>query len=147
MPAPEELKKQSDSLIELLTAQCADLEKLLALAREETVVAERRDFDGILKVVSERHMIGEKLETFQRQIAELRQRIGKEAQPNVQNDVTSRMAEVIRLIISCDTETKLLLTGGRQNSIDQLNTLEYSHRSSNAYLRERRKGLAYDRSW
>ena len=36
----QEITKNSDSLIELLTAQCADLEKLLTLAREETLAAE-----------------------------------------------------------------------------------------------------------
>ena len=148
MASPEQIKTQSDSLIELLTAQCADLEKLLALARAETVAAESRDFDGILKVVSERALMSEKLETFQRQIAELRERIGGEDAAAVwQGGLTTRVSEVIRQIITHDTQTHLLLTASRQNSIDELNNVEYTHRGSSAYLREMKKGLAYSRSF
>ena len=149
MASPEKIQKQSDSLIELLTAQCADLEKLLSLAREETVAAGSGDFDGILKVVSERAVMSEKLETFQRQIAELRERIGGEDAPAVWrgDGLTAKMSEVIRQIITHDTQTHLLLTASRQNSINELNNVEYTHRGSNAYLREMRKGLAYDQSF
>lgn len=148
MASPDKIKKQSDSLIELLTAQCADLEKLLSLAREETVAAEGRDFDGVLRVVSERAVMSEKLETFQRQIAELRERIGGDAQEAVwQGGLTAKMSEVIREIITHDTQTHLLLTGLRQNSVNELNNVEYTYRSSNAYLREMKKGLAYDQSF
>lgn len=147
MAPPENIKKQSDSLIELLTAQCSDLEKLLALAREETSAAQSGDFDGILKVVSERAVLGEKLEAFQRQIAELRERLGGDVQPIWQGQVTAKMSEVVRQIISHDTETRLLLTDSRQNSINELNNLEYASRSSNAYLRETKKGLTYNKSF
>ena len=148
MASPEKIKKQSDSLIELLTAQCADLEKLLFLAREETVAAGCGDFDGVLKVVSERAVMSEKLETFQRQIAELRERIGGEDAKAVwQGALTTKMSEVIRQIITHDTQTHSLLTVSRQTSINELNNLEYANRGSNAYLREMKKGLAYDRSF
>lgn len=147
MSSLELLKNQSDSLIDLLTAQCADLEKLLALAREENFAAQHKDFDGVLKVVSERHQMSEKLETFQRQIAELRQRLGGDVQPIWQGNVAVKMSEVVRQIISHDAHTQLLLTSARQDSINELNNLEYAHRGSNAYLRETKKGLAYDKSF
>ncbi len=145
MASPEKIQKQSDSLIELLTAQCTDLEKLLSLAREETAAAEGGDFDGVLRVVSERAVMSEKLETFQRQIAELRERIGgQDAEAVWQGGLTTKMSEVIRQIITHDTQTHLLLTASRQSSINELNNVEYTYRGSNAYLREMKKGLAYD---
>lgn len=147
MFAPQKLEKQSDSLIDLLTAQCRDLEKLLSLAREETVAATLGDFDGILRIVSERAHLSDKLETFQRQIADLRQRLGSEGEPIWQSSVAVRMSEVVRQIVSHDAQTQFLLTTARQKSADELKNLEYSQRGSNAYLRETHKGLAYSQSF
>lgn len=147
MFSPKKLQKQSDSLIVLLTAQCSDLEKLLVLAREETVAATNGDFDGVLRVVSERANLSARLETFQRQIAELRQRLSANGEPVWQSSIAVRLSEVVREIVSHDQQTKFLLTTARQKSAEELNNLQYSQRGSNAYLREAHKGLAYDRSF
>ncbi len=66
------LKENSDSLIGLLAGQCADLEVLFDLAQRETAAAGQKDFETVFSIVTERARIGEKLETYQRQIAELR---------------------------------------------------------------------------
>ena len=44
----ESIKENSDSLIDLLTDQCVELETLLSLAREETLAAKSGDFGAIM---------------------------------------------------------------------------------------------------
>jgi flagellar biosynthesis/type III secretory pathway chaperone len=143
----EDITNKSDSLIELLTAQCADLEKLLNLAREETLAAEQGNFLGILDIVSDRERIGEKLETFQRQIAELRNGLGETNESVRRNEITKRVVEIANMTINQDKKTQLLLNTSRERSVNELNNLEKSFRGNNAYLREQQKGLAYDKSF
>jgi len=142
----EEITTKSDSLIELLTAQCADLEKLLTLAREETLAAEGGNFLGILDIVSDRERIGKRLETFHRQIAELRNSLGETDETIRRNQMAKRVIEIAQLTIEQDNKTRLLLNGARDRSVNELNNLEKSTRGNNAYLREQTKGLAYDKS-
>lgn len=143
----EEITHKSDSLIELLTAQCADLEKLLNLAREETLAAERGNFLGILDIVSDRERIGKRLETFHRQIAELRTGLGEIDETVRRNEITKRVVEIANMTIDQDKKTHLLLNTSREKSANELNILEKSFRGNNAYLREQQKGLAYDKSF
>lgn len=143
----EEITKKSDSIIELLTAQCADLEKLLSLAREETLAAEKSDFLGILDIVSDRERIGKRLETFQRQLAELRSGLGENEETVRRNEITKRVVEIANMTIEQDQKTKLLLTTSREKSFEELNKNERSYRGNSAYLREQTKGLAYNRSF
>lgn len=143
----DNLKDNSDSLIGLLTAQCADLEKLLSLAREETAAAQQGKFFKILDIVSERAEITQKLETFQQQIAELRGTLGSVKENSVQKNALNRVVELAGLTIAQDTQTKLLLSASREESAETLRNLERSNQNSNAYLREGRKGLAYSRDF
>ena len=139
----ENIVKKSDSLIELLTAQCADLEKLLSLARRETLAAERGNFEDILNIVSERSAISRRLETFGQQISELREHLGATAAATL----TDRIIEVANLTLMQDRETKLLLTAARESAANELTNLERHSRGANAYLREETRGLAYDQSF
>lgn len=143
----ENLKDRSDSLIGLLTSQCVDLEKLLSLAREETLAAQQGKFFKILDIVSERTEITKKLETFQQQIAELRGTLDSTNENAIQNNAINRVVELANLTIVQDNKTKLLLSSSREESADSLKNLEKSHHNTNAYLREEKKGLAYSRNF
>ncbi|MEJ7713932.1 MAG: hypothetical protein WKF84_29825 [Pyrinomonadaceae bacterium] len=48
-------------MISLLTAQCADLEALLSLARQETAAAVKNDFAEVMCLVEERAALGSRL--------------------------------------------------------------------------------------
>ncbi|MGH9902184.1 MAG: flagellar export chaperone FlgN, partial [Pyrinomonadaceae bacterium] len=89
-----QIEPHADSLIELLTAQCADLEQLLALARRETDAAERRDFDEIMRLTNERATLGERLEVFHRQLAELRARMGEGAEAALRGRTAERVTQL-----------------------------------------------------
>jgi hypothetical protein len=139
------LKDNADSLIGLLTSQCADLEKLLALAREETLAAQQGKFFKILDIVSERAEITQKLETFQQQISELRGCLNSTSETAVQRNAVSRVIELANLTIVQDNQTRLLLTASRAETVESINNLERSQHGTNAYLREEKKGLAFNR--
>jgi flagellar biosynthesis/type III secretory pathway chaperone len=136
------INTQSDSLITLLTDQCADLERLLTLARQETVAAELGNFGTLLNISSERAEIGKRLETFQRQIAELRGFLGKNEDNPQQREVTERAVELASLTLEQDQKTLLLLNGIREQTGDDLRKLETGNRNTGIYLREQQKGLA-----
>lgn len=147
MASSENLVNKSDSLIELLAAQCGDLEKLLALAREETLAAQQGKFLKIWDIVSERDAIGRRLETFQRQISELRGHLESKGESVNQYDITNRVIEFANLTLAQDQKTRLLLTETRGETLESLRNLEKSQHGANAYLREQSKGLAYSRNF
>lgn len=136
------VSEQSDSLIGLLIDQCADLERLLSLAREETVAAELGNFGTLLNISNERAEIGKRLETFQRQIAELRGFLGKSEENPQQQEITKRAVELASLTLEQDQKTLLLLTAAREEASEGLKKLESGNRNTNFYLREQQKGLA-----
>lgn len=144
MISSETINEKSDSLIELLTAQCGDLEKLLALARQETRAAETEDFETIMEIVSEREKISRRLETFQQQISELRGTLN-EGHEIYKSSVTMRVVELAEQTLAQDILTKKLLTAARAETADKLVNLSVSKRGANAYLGEPKRGLAYDR--
>ena len=139
----ENIKKRSDSLIELLGAQCTDLEALLGLAREEAAAAENGMFLRIWEIVSERAVIAERLETYHRRIAELRTYLESEGEPVSNYDITNRVIELANMTLAQDQKTRHLLTGLREDSRSSLQNLERSHLQSNKYLSEKRRGLTY----
>lgn len=143
--APKIIAK-SDSIIEILAAQCADLEKLLAIAREETRAAEAEDFDRILEIVSERAKIGERLEVFQQKISELRMFLGENADES-RARLSNRITEIANLTIVQDRKTKLLLEDVKKESARELNALENNNKNANIYLRGKQTGLAYEGSF
>jgi len=144
----EKIVKNSDSLIELLAAQCVDLEKLLALAREETRAAQQGNFESVLEIVTKRDEIGHRLEIFQQQIAELRGHLEDSAVGRaLESDVSRRSLEIANLTIVQDHKTRLLLTDARTIAASEMANLERSNRGTNAYLREQTRGLSYNRNF
>lgn len=147
MSNSEKIFDQSDSLIGLLTAQCADLEQLLGLARQETAAAEQADFEEIMRIVTERDRIGHRLETFQQQISELRGVLGAHDAHRHHREITERTVEIANLTIAQDGQTRRLLTAARDDAALELQKTERSSRGTNAYLSSTRKGLAYNRDF
>lgn len=147
MAASNKVKNNSDSLIDLLGAQCSDLEQLLALAREETAAAQDSKFLKVWDIVSERAAIGKRLETYHRQIAELRGHLEKEGENITEFDITNRVIELANQTLVQDQKTRHLLTESREHAATGLRTLGKSQTGNNAYLRENTKGLAYSRNF
>ena len=144
MASFDNLAKNSDSLMDLLGAQCSDLEKLLALAREETAAAQEGKFLKIWDIVSERTAIGKRLETFQQQIGELRGHLESIGESVSKYDITERVIELSNMTLMQDQQTRQLLTASREDTLKQLNALGRSTQRTNAYLHEQTTGLAYD---
>lgn len=147
MATSETVKRNSDSLIELLGAQCSDLEQLLALAREETLAAQQGKFSKIWDIVSERATIGKRLETYHRQISELRGHLESEGENISQYDITNRVIQLANSTLVQDQITRNLLSTSRDEAGSELRTIARSQIGSNAYLRENTKGLAYSRNF
>lgn len=141
MPATEKnIESKSDSLINLLTEQCADLENLLALAREENDAARQGNFGRIIDVYDKREEIGKRLETFQHQISELRDHLSE----RVPYEISNKIREVVNLTIAQDVQTNLLLTAARDEASGEIRRLGQSGRNAGVYLQERKKGLAFN---
>lgn len=131
--------EQAEPIIELLISQCGDLESLLLLAKRETAAAETGDFEEILNVVEERATLGQKLETFQRQIESLRESMGYKLDIMLKNSITERAAFLINQIQSQDEITRPLLVTSRNNASENLQQLSRSQMSINAYLKDQSK--------
>ena len=140
----EKIAESSDTLIGLLTAQCADLEELLSLARAETAAAEQRNFLTIVDIVSDRERIGRRLETYQGRIAELRRTLGPEAV--TRTEAASRAVEVARLTMEQDQKTRLLLSGACDEITKELQTIDRTRARSAHYAQTETRGLRFDRS-
>lgn len=147
MSAPDTLIESSDTLVELLTAQCSDLEKLLSLAKEETVAAEKGKFTRIWDIVSERNILGKRLETYHQQIAELRTAIESQGEKVGNYDVTDRVVELANLTLIQDQQTRKLLTESRELTSTEMINLEKSNTGTKVYLRQPTRGLSYDRTF
>lgn len=147
MSIPEKIKENSDSLIELLGAQCSDLEKLLALAKEETGAAEQRNFTRIWDIVTERALIGRRLDAYHQQISELRARLESDGENPSKYDITGRVIELANLTLIQDQQTRKLLNESREESLSTIRGLSTSRTGMNAYLAEKTKGLAYSRNF
>ncbi len=142
MATPNNIAIHADSLIELLGAQCCDLEKLLMLAREETLAAQQGKFLKVWEIVSERADIGRRLETFHRQIAELRGKLESVGENVSQFDITNRVVELANQTLVQDQITRSLLNESRARAAEGLNQLARSRQGTNAYMHEQTKGLA-----
>lgn len=127
---------EADSLLDLLIGQCDDLEKLLALSRRETQAAEQRDFEEVLRVVEERATLGERLEVYHRQIAELRLRLGEQAEPIMQSQTVTRAANLAESILVQDNITRPLLMAARDEVEVQQKNLTQASRGVAAYMQE-----------
>jgi hypothetical protein len=142
----ERLTENSDSLIGLLAAQCADLEVLFDLAQKETGAVGEKDFEAIFSIVTERARIGEKLETYQRQISELRTFLrGSEAEYGT-SSLTERISKLAEQTLAQDNKTKLLLSETRDQTALELRNLATGKRGVTVYMQEVQKGLSYNES-
>jgi len=146
MSYKQRLMENSDSLIGLLAAQCADLETLFDLAQRETEAAGQKDFESILDIVTERASIGEKLETYQRQIAELRRFLAAAESAYESSSLTARINKLAEQTLAQDAKTKLLLSETRDETSLELKNLAIAKRGVSVYLQGMEKGLSYSES-
>lgn len=142
MSSETSIELHADTLCELLTAQCADLEALLLLARHETVAAERDDFDRLVQIVQDRTELGERLEVYHRQIADMRQQMNIDY---IDDDIAASTIRLIVEIQAQDRKTHDLLRVAQNETGTKLARLQQTQRGRNAYLREPPRGsVAYD---
>lgn len=140
--AAQQMETHADSVLDLLIAQCGDLEALLALARREEEAALQQDFDELLHIISARASLGERLEVYHRQIAELRQQF---AAANVwSSTVTQKMTTLIQEIQVTDARTRPLLLAARTELGAEQQRVQRGQRGVNAYLHEGRASIACD---
>lgn len=138
MTTASRITAEADTLLDLLIAQCKDLESLLALSRGETAAVEARDFDEIIRITSERATLGERLEVYHRQIAEMRQRLGAAAETAMQSPTVTRIAELVNSVQAQDRQTQPLLLTVRQEVAHEQQHLNQVQRGLTAYLNEGR---------
>lgn len=138
MTAASNITNEADTLLDLLIGQCEDLESLLALARAETNAAAANDFESLINTTRERATIGERLEVFHRQTAELRQRLGAAAETILQTPTAMRVTELINHILTQDEQTKPLLLAMRTTTNDERKNLDRLQRGLAAYHSEAR---------
>jgi hypothetical protein len=124
--------------MELLVAQCADLETLLTLARRETAAVEQSDFKAIMQIVGERATLGERLEVYHLQIAEMRRRMSDCVELALGSPPATRALELAVDIQTQDTRTHRLLTAAREEAAAALSRLDRGRRSITGYLRDPR---------
>ena len=145
MLTSEPIHHQADSVLDLLIAQCADLEALLGLARREEEAAAAQNFDEILRVVAERATLGERLEVYHRQIAELRQQLGAAAEVVLQSEITRQTVALVAEIQTTDARTRPLLLAARGALVSEQQRLTQAQRGVTAYLRDGHTAVACDR--
>ncbi len=132
--------------MDLLVAQCSDLESLLRLARLETIIAEKDDFSELLTVIQKRGTLSDRLEGYQRQIAELRTALGRTAEAVIEGPLTRETIRLALEIEAQDSQTAMRLRSCRENITTALARLDQGQRNSIAYLRDaQRNGLNCDR--
>jgi hypothetical protein len=134
------LEPHYDSLMEILFAQYSDLEALLRLARREAVAVEQKDFDQILDVVTERASLGDRLEVYHRQLAELRARLGPAYEPLLQTSVVTQSASLVNAIQIQDNHTRPLLIAARDEAMQLAARVDQSRRNLGAYARHGQGG-------
>ena len=132
------LTAEADTLLDLLIAQCTDLEAILTLSRHETAAVETRDFDEIIRITTERATLGERLEVYHRQVADLRQRLGSMADEVMQSPTGARITELVNGIKAQDTQTQPLLLAARKEIEQERRQLDQTQRGLSAYLNEGR---------
>ena len=138
--------QQTDSLMDLLIAQCSDLEGLLTLARRENVAANSEDFGELFAVFGERAKLGDRLESYHRQVAELRDKLGQCAGAYIDPVLSTKTVQLVVEIQAQDRETTSLLIANQALTSEELARLGYSQRNSLAYLHgARANGLNCDR--
>jgi flagellar biosynthesis/type III secretory pathway chaperone len=128
----------ADTLLDLLIAQCEDLEALLALSRSETAAVEGRDFEELMRITAQRATLGERLEVYHRQIAEMRERLGVAAEGVLQSPTAMRITELVNSVQAQDYQTQPLLLAVRREMEKEQAHLNQMRRGLTAYLNEGR---------
>ena len=136
MPTAVFVEPHIESLMEILFAQCNDLEALLALAQRETGAAQQHDFDQILEVVKQRATVGDRLEVYHRQLAELRARLGEALDPALNNPVVARTLALVATIKLQDDHTRPMLIAARGEALKQSLRVDRAQRNLGAYTRK-----------
>jgi hypothetical protein len=131
---------QADSLMDLLVAQCADLESLLTLARQEMAAAANNDFDQLVAIAVERATLGDRLESYHRQIAEMRTAMGAMAGAVGESPIGKQTTKIVEAILAQDAKTKSLVSANRTRTALTIARLDQGWRSSSAYMRDARMG-------
>lgn len=134
MTRTNSIEVKADSLLDLLIGQCSDLEALLALARREEEAVKSRNFDELLRVTQERATLGERLEVYHRQIAEMRLRLGQAAEPALRSEAASRATRLATGILEYDARSRPLLLTAREEMANECLRLDQARRGTNAYL-------------
>ena len=142
MSSPYKIEKQSDLLIGLLTTQCADLENMVTLEKASILAARAGDYERVLKLNREREALCDKIETFQQQISNLRERLGKNVELVWESDIETRMSEIINLFKLQSADQQFLPNLARQKIVESLGGLSSANGSSNAD--KRKKSLKFD---
>ena len=132
------LESRADSVMDILAAQCVDLEKLLALAQRETAAASTGEFEEIVRIVAERATLGERLEIYHRQLAELRSRFGDAGDNLKSSDIARQTTQLITAIQSQDARTRPMLAAARSEIDTTLSRLSATRHGLNSYLRDSR---------
>lgn len=136
MISRELINANAESLIDLLVAQCTDLDALLKLARQESIAVSENNFEKVLEVTTERDVLGKKLESYHRQISDLRAVMGDSAAQVIQTTLVKESIRLALEIQTSDNATKTALTNLRSNTNVQITKLK----NSTAYLTETRSG-------
>ena len=137
--------RETDSLMDLLIAQCSDLESLLGLARRENVAAHSDDFGELFAVYGERAELGDRLESYHRQVSELRDKLGQCAGSNIDPMLSTKTVQLVVEIQAQDKETTALLIAHQAMTTEELARLGYKQQNSLAYLQgARSNGLNCD---
>lgn len=123
----------ADLLMSLLVAQCEDLESLLVLSRDETQAVQKSDFNEIIRITAERATLGERLETYQQQIVDLRTRLGQSAEMMSQNPTVIRINELVNDVQAQDEQTRSLLLDARKQLEQEQRQLNQMQRGLTAY--------------
>jgi len=125
---------QPESLMDLLIGQCSDLEALLGLARREAVATEGQDFSELVAVAHDRATLGERLESYHRQISELRATMGRSIEHLFENPIAQETVRLAVEIQALDHRTKEMLISQRSETSNAIATLEHGRRNFVAYL-------------
>lgn len=145
MASRDQIESAAEPLVDLLTAQCADLEALLVLARRAEEAAGRADFEEVMRVVTERATLGERLETYHRRVADMRAKLEDSGDRIVSGPVAKRVASLVVEIQTTDGRTAPLLTAARTEALERVGRLDAA-RKSGAYLNSQRSSpIACDR--
>ncbi|MEW6733443.1 MAG: hypothetical protein AB1489_19100 [Acidobacteriota bacterium] len=134
-----------ESVMEILVAQCSDLEALLALARNETLAVEKRDFEQLLAVVNQRATLGERLEVYHRQLAELRASLGTTIEPALSSNVAAQTAALVAEIKRQDDTTRPLLLAAHTEGLKETLRLDRTQRNLRAYSDHQASSIACDK--